>query len=241
MIRHPGRGLLIVLIFLSNPTLARSMGAGSSRLESVARRFHEITGFSGAVLVAQGNRVLLREGYGLADREHGIECSPSTKFRLASVTKQFTAAAVLRLAQDGRIDLEAAISTYLPELNPEIASKVTVHHLLTHTGGIVRDVETLSDKDLGDHFTTREMVELIGGTELRSQPGAEFAYANAGYVLLATIIERTTGKPYGQAMKDLFFEPLGMKNTGHEIADLLLPHRARGYRLLPDADGVYDL
>ena len=225
-------GILITLFCI--PSSAAPRPDASSRLSSVARRFQKITRFSGAVLVMQGEKVLLREGYGLADREHGIECSPTTKFRLASVTKQFTATAVLCLVQDKKIELQAPISKYLPYLNPAIASRVTVHQLLTHTSGLIRAVETLGEKGMGDHFTMPEMLELIGGSELQAEPGAEFSYSNAGYVLLAAIIERVTGKSYSQAMTDLFFGPLGMKNTGHEMAGVILSGRARGYYLLPD-------
>jgi CubicO group peptidase (beta-lactamase class C family) len=232
MIRPCFYGMLLMLFCA--PSFAAPLPDASSRLSSVARRFHEVTRFSGAVLVMQGEKVLLCEGYGLSDREHGIECSSTTKFRLASVTKQFTATAVLRLVQDEKIELQAPISKYLPELNPAIASRVTVHQLLSHTSGLIRDVETLGDKDMGDHLTIAEMLGLIGGSELQTEPEADYSYSNTGYVLLAAVIEKVTGKSYGQAMTDLFFDPLEMKNTGHEMAGRLLPGRARGYSLLPD-------
>ena len=225
---------LVWLSFATWGSTQESPSADTIRLREIAQGFHEAGQFDGAVLVGRGNEVLLRGGFGLASAEHGIAVGPDTCFRLASVTKQFTAAAVLLLCELDELDLHTPIATYLPELKPSIAEKVTLHHLLSHSAGIVRAVESLTTKDMGDHFTTDEIVFLLNGTEVEFPPGSRFSYSNAGYVLAATIVARTTGLPYGDAMRELVFEPLGLENTGHEMAGKLMPRRAIGYSRLLD-------
>ncbi len=228
------RPLLAALVLWAS---SAGLGAAQPRTSDVGdlvRGYHEAGLFDGVVLAAVGDSVVLRRGYGLADAEHGVPNTPATRFRLASVTKQFTAAAVLRLAEMGRVDLHAPVSRYLSGLAPRLAERVTPHHLLSHTAGVVRDVDALSTKGIGAHYAMDEMIALLGSTDLSFEPGERFAYSNAGYVLLAGVIEAVTERPYGDAMRTLLFDPLGLDDTGHESSHLVVPDRAWGYTRLVD-------
>lgn len=190
--------------------------------------------FNGSVLAAVGDEVVYRGGVGLADREFGIANGPATVFRLASVTKQFTAAAVLRLADRGLVDLTRPVTDYLPGLPAPAWGDITLDHLLTHTAGIPQNIEELGPRGMGDHFQMKEMVRLVGSAPLPGRPGRQFLYSNVGYVLAAAVIEEVTGKPYGEAMDDLLFTPLRLQRTGHETSRELVPEFAHGYVSLPD-------
>jgi CubicO group peptidase (beta-lactamase class C family) len=165
-------------------------------------------GFAGGVLVARHGNALLCKGYGLADREREIPWTAETAFDIGSLTKAFTAAAVLELATDGKLATGDPISKYLDAV-PEDKTGITIHHLLTHTSGLVRDAG-----NRGVQTTRDEMVKLVLATTLQSKPGEKYSYSNAGYVLLAAIVERASGEDYRAFMRHRVFDPLGMTKTG---------------------------
>ena len=202
-------------------------------LRTLADEYHQLGLFQGTVLVARGDTVLLRAAYGYADVEHAIPNVPGTRFRLASVTKQWTAAAVMRLVESGELELDTRLGDAVEGVSPEIGM-VTVHQLLSHSAGIIRDLDQFSAKDMGDEFAMSEMIDIVGASSLQYEPGSSWAYSNAGFVMLSAMIESVTGMAYGDAMQSLCFEPLGLADTGHEITGPLLERRARGYQALPD-------
>jgi CubicO group peptidase (beta-lactamase class C family) len=196
-----------------------------------------VSGFGGAVLVAHAGRSLFRRAYGMANLDFDIPNTPRTKFRLGSVTKQFTAAAILRLQERGRLNVTDTIGQHLPDW-PAAWADVTIHHLLTHTGGLPRltpqtqaDVGGLSRPTAPPRF--RSLRELYKpGEELQPldfRPGAKFAYSNIGYIVLGIIIEKVSGKPYAEFMREEVFGPLGMTDTGCEEPGQILKQRASGY------------
>ena len=146
-------------------------------------------GFSGAVLIARGGEILLNEGYGFADKEQGAPMTPDTVVDIGSVTKQFTAAAILVLSDQGKLDVEDSIGRFFPNL-PEDKSGITIHHLLTHTAGLVDGV---GDGDF-DHIPTEEFFRRVFDSELLSAPGERHSYSNAGYSVLARIVELSSGQ-----------------------------------------------
>ena len=197
-----------------------------------------VTGFSGAVLVAHSGRPLLRAAYGLADRTFDVMNTPETKFRLGSVTKSFTAAAVLLLESRNQLTIDDPVSRYVPNW-PAGWGNVTIRHLLNHTAGLPRlttawpfaDVSALSRAPLP--VKPRSILDLATPAE-RSQPldftpGERFAYSNVGYVLLGEIIERISGKPFATFMQEALFQPAGMMHTGAEDPLKLERHLAKGY------------
>jgi len=185
--------------------------------------------FSGAVLAAQGGTVLYSAGYGLANREHEVPNTPQTKFRIGSITKQFTAMAILLLHEAGKLDLHDPICKHLP-YSPDIWREITVHHLLNHTSGLVRTNDTATARKLP--LTLREIVETITRTPLCFKPGTRQEYSNDGYILLGDIIERVSGRSYADFLRDHVFEPLEMTDSGYDEHEPVLPHRATGYQKL---------
>ncbi len=186
-------------------------------------------GFSGSVLVARDGAPLLRRGYGMANAEHDVPNTPETRFRIGSLTKQFTAAAILILQEQGKLDVHRAIKTYLSDC-PEAWDAITVHHLLTHTSGIP-DYARLPGRErrIREPTTPDALIALFRDRPLEFKPGERFAYSNSGYALLGRIIERVSGKAYAEFLSEQIFTPLGMKDSGYDDARPVLKGRAAGY------------
>jgi CubicO group peptidase (beta-lactamase class C family) len=185
--------------------------------------------FSGAVLVARDGVPLLRRGYGMANRELDVPNTRETKFRIGSLTKQFTAAAVMILQQQGKLRVEATIKTYLPHA-PPAWDEITVHHLLTHTSGI-QDYTGLPDyeRTVREPTTPDSLIARFRDQPLEFKPGEGFGYSNSGYAVLGRIIERVSGQSYAQFLQDQVFEPLEMNDSGYDDARSVLKDRAAGY------------
>jgi CubicO group peptidase (beta-lactamase class C family) len=165
-------------------------------------------GYSGAVLVAQNGEIVLQKGYGLADRERKIQNTPATLFNVASVGKIFTAAAVLKLEMKGKLKTSDLISKYLGKF-PEEKSGATIHHLLTHTAGLVVDGATLN------YSSRKAFVQSVKATPIESKPGEKYRYTNAGYVLLAAIVEEVSGQAFESYLQKNIFKPAGLNSTGY--------------------------
>jgi CubicO group peptidase (beta-lactamase class C family) len=184
--------------------------------------------FMGSVLVARAGKVLLSQGSGMANLEHGVANSPQTKFRLGSVTKQFTAVAILQLQEQGLLKVNSPISTYLPDY-PQ-GGLITVHHLLTHTAGIP-NYTSFPDyvQKQRTAMTLDEIITWFSDKPLEFAPGKRYSYSNSGYTLLTKLIEAVSGQPYAGYLQHHIFEPLGMNDSGYDQAEPILPHRASGY------------
>lgn len=187
--------------------------------------------FTGTVLVAKDGAPLLREGFGAADREWDIPNAPDTKFRLGSLTKQFTATAILQLAEAGKLSIDDPVSKFYADA-PAAWSKITIKHLLSHTSGIP------SYTGIPDFFSKgtsklplkpEEIVKLTQDKPLEFEPGTKFAYDNTGYILLGVVIEKVSGQTYAAYVSQHIFQPLGMRNTGYDVSGEILAKRASGY------------
>ena len=182
--------------------------------------------------IARDGKPLYSKGYGMADLEHDVPLSPSSPFYMASVSKQFTAIAVLLLVEDGKIALTDPVRKFIPEL-PEYAGAITIRHLLTHTSG-VRDYLTLGFlAGLSPDFvhTDSSFLHMISRqSALNFPPGSEFLYSNSGYVLLSLVVKNVTGKSLNEFAQERIFGPLGMKSTRfqHDHSSLV-PGKAFGY------------
>lgn len=189
-------------------------------------RGRHIPGASVAV-VSRGQVVLLK-GYGLADVENQVPATPHTVFELASVTKQFTATAIMMLVQDGKLSLDDTITHALEGL-PAAWDKITIRQLLNHTGGIPDFSRPAYRLDMRLDHTPRELVHLVESSALDFTPGQKYSYSNTGYVLLGMIIEKVSGKDYGTFQRERIFEPLGMTDSRFNNQSAIVPNRARGY------------
>jgi CubicO group peptidase (beta-lactamase class C family) len=207
-----------------------------ARMQQVIQSYVTNKTFMGAVLVAKDGKLLINEGYGSADLEWKIPNSPQVKFRLGSLTKQFTAASILLLEERGKLKVEDPVSKYMPDA-PAAWQKITIYNLLTHTSGIPSftgfpEYRPTEWKDT----TPAELVARFKDKPLEFEPGSKFNYSNSGYVLLGYLLEKISGQTYGEFLQQNIFTPLGMADTGIDSNKTILPERAQGYE--PSAHGI---
>lgn len=186
--------------------------------------------FSGQLLVARHGKIVLEQAWGLADREAGKPVTADSQFRIGSMNKMFTAVAILQLVEAGKIALSDPLAKYLPDYpNRELAAKVTIRHLLTHTGGTGDifgpgfDAYRLT---LRDHDA---YLRQFGARALLQEPGGAFRYSNYGYVLLGAVIERVSGMSYYDYVEQKVYRPAGMKNSGSLPEEVEVSNRTKGY------------
>jgi CubicO group peptidase (beta-lactamase class C family) len=181
-------------------------------------------GFSGAILVAKKDKILLTKGYGLADREKQIPVTTATIFPIGSVTKQFTAAAILKLEMQGKLNVNDYITEYFKDV-PSDKSKITIHQLLTHSSGI-----PFRAGRCGAEPTIDDFVKVIFSSALDFEPGTNYRYSNSGYALLGAIVKIASGESYEQYLNKNLFKPAGMLNTGTFLPKYSVSDIATGYR-----------
>jgi CubicO group peptidase (beta-lactamase class C family) len=182
-----------------------------------------------SVLVIHDGRIVARRAYGLADLEAHTAATPATAYRLASMTKQFTAAAILLLAQEGRVSLDDKIRRWLPTL-PDAAAPMTLKHLLTHTSGLI-DYEDLIAEGTSRQLHDTDVLRLLEGqNRTYFPPGSSYRYSDSGYALLALIVGRASGQDFASFLRARIFVPLGMRDTvAYEQGISSVAHRAYGY------------
>ena len=207
-----------------------------ARMEQVVQSFAKDKQFMGAVLVARGNDVLLDKGYGFANLEWNIPDSPKTKFRLGSITKQFTAASILLLEERGKLKVDDPVKKYMPDA-PAAWDKITIFNLLTHTSGIPSFTSFPDYRKLEPFSATpEELVTRFRDKPLDFPPGEKWSYSNSGYVLLGYLMEKISGESYAQFVEDNIFKPLGMMDSGYDSNSTVIENRASGYA--PGQNGI---
>jgi len=201
----------------------------TKRLDKIAKSYPEEQ-FMGSVLVVEGDHTLLDKGYGMADLKRKIPDSPDAQFRLGSLTKQFTAALILLLQQDGKLQVADPVSKYLDDA-PQTWKKITLANLLGHTSGIPNFTSDPAFRtwSLRPHSHAEE-IGLFRDKPLEFAPGSRYEYSNSNYEVLGAVIEKVSGRDYGELLRERIFEPLEMKNSGLDADGLILPRRAQGYR-----------
>jgi CubicO group peptidase (beta-lactamase class C family) len=214
-----------IVLLLAGSTRAQD----TARTEEVIRSYTADHRFMGTVLIARGDKILLNKGYGSANLEWDISNSPNTKFRLGSVTKQFTAASVLLLQERGKLKINDPVKTYMPDA-PAAWDRVTIFHLLTHTSGIP-SFTSFPEYKKWEPFavTPAEEVARFRDKPLEFAPGEKWNYSNSGYVLLGYLIEKIAGVTYQQFLRDNIFTPLDMRDSGFDSNSAIIPRRASGY------------
>jgi CubicO group peptidase (beta-lactamase class C family) len=186
--------------------------------------------FQGTVLIAKQGKILFSKGYGLSNAEHQIPNTSKTVFRLGSITKQFTAVAILQLQEQGKLNVKNPISTYLPDY-PQ-GDKITIHQLLTHTSGILSITKFPNLSEIERQPSTPDLVmTYFKDLPLEFAPGTECKYSDSGYIVLGAILEAVTATPYEKYVQEHFFSPLGMKTTYFDHNQSIIPNRASGYGL----------
>lgn len=210
-----------------------------SRMDQVVQSYVSEKKFMGSVLVARGDETLFSKGYGSANLEWNIPNSPNTKFRLGSVTKQFTAAAILLLDERGKLKIDDLVRKFVPDA-PAAWDKITLYHLLTHTSGIP-NFTNFPDYRSQEPFpaTPEQLVARFRDKPLDFQPGEKWSYSNSGYVLLGYVLEKASGESYQAFLQKNIFDPLGMKDSGYDSNSAVIKSRASGYA--PSDNGGFPL
>lgn len=214
----------------THPSSARMMSSVDQRAVDSLFRAYDGSGVPGAsVVVIRDRQEVLARSFGMADPEAHVAADGQTNYRLASLTKQFTATAILLLVKDGRLSLDDRVREILPEL-PAYASDVRIRHLLTHTSGLWAYEDFVPDSQT-TQVHDRDVPVLVHQAEsLYFHPGSAYRYSNTGYALLALVVERRSGMPFARFLHARIFQPLGMRSTvAYEAGISTVPHRAFGY------------
>jgi CubicO group peptidase (beta-lactamase class C family)/uncharacterized protein YneR len=223
---------IAITVFLAAVCLAQTQD-NTERMEQVIQSFVAGKKFMGAVLVARDGKVIFEKGYGFANLEWDVPNSPTTKFRLGSITKQFTAASILLLEERGKLKVEEPVRKYMPDA-PAAWDKITIFNLLTHTSGIPSFTGFPDYQSTEATATTPEkLVARFRDKPLEFQPGEKWNYSNSGYVLLGYLIEKISGQSYADFVQQNIFDPLGMRDSGYDSNSAIIPHRAAGYAPSP--------
>ncbi len=234
--KQPRRLSAIAVLCLVSFLTAHAQDS-TARMQQIIQASVDNKTFMGTVLVVKDGKTLINQGYGSADLEWNIPNTPSAKFRLGSLTKQFTAASILLLEERGKLKVEDPISKYMPDA-PAAWSNITIYNVLTHTSGIPSftgfpDYATTEWKDT----TPTELVARFRDKPLDFEPGAKFSYSNSGYVLLGYLIEKISGQTYADFVQQNIFTPLNMTDTGIDSNAAIIPQRAQGYT--PSKQGIH--
>ncbi|KAF2509908.1 serine hydrolase domain-containing protein [Flavobacterium foetidum] len=220
---------LFIVFLLSNWSISAQDKA--QQIEQLLSKYNEYGQFNGSALVAENGKVIFKKGFGSANMEWNIPNQPDTKFRLGSISKQFTALLIVKLAEQGKLKLDVPITAYLADYPKENGDKITIHQLLTHTSGIPNytDAPNFFKDKARNSYTPEQFVKTFSNLPLDFTPGEKFSYSNSGYFLLGYIIEKITGKTYEQYLQETIFIPLKMVNSGYDHSDVILKNRASGY------------
>lgn len=200
------------------------------KLAERIHRFAKENQFSGTVLAAKDGHIAFLEAFGLASREHRVPNRIDSKYRIASLTKAFTAMAVLQLAEKGSLRLDDRLRAYFPDY-PEFDDRITLHHLLTHTSGIpgIEDVPRFTGHLEKLSYDQQGFIAMYKDLPAFFAPGEGWRYGNCGYTMLAYIIEAVSGITYESFIRQHILDPLGMMNTGCDRNDKIVMHRSDGY------------
>jgi len=227
-------GAFFTAVLATPPDESRS--AAATRIDALVKQYVELDQFNGSLLVAQGGDLILKKGYGMANFEWDIPNTADTRFRLGSITKQFTSMVIMQLVEEGRLSLEDKLADRLPYYRKDTGSKVSIAQLLNHTSGIpsYTSIPNIIKEHSRKALPLRDLVKTFCSNDLEFEPGSRFAYNNSGYVILGAIIEEVTGKSYEVVLKERVLDPVGMSASGYDHSEPLINRRAAGYDNGPD-------
>jgi CubicO group peptidase (beta-lactamase class C family) len=218
-----------ILVCISNFCFADQTTSVLQKIDKHIVKYVEEEDFKGVVLVAKEGKVIFKSAYGNADESNKILNTVNHKFLIGSLTKSFTAVTVMKLVDEGKLNLNAPLATYIPKLHKNISKDLTLHLLLKHQSGLPQHLERIAsfeDKDVSPD----EILAIINTASLAFSPGKKYQYSNLNYHLAAIAIENVMGKTYAQVLQDKIFSPLKMKNSGVERLNNVPVNRSNGYR-----------
>lgn len=237
--------LMLSCVFFSLSVVeAQTTIAGSKgrKIDELLQAYFREGLLNGSVLVAERGKLIYKRGFGFANMEFRVPNEPNTKFRIASISKPIVAVLAMRLAERGKLSLDSKVSDFLPDYRKDIAEKVTVRHLLSHTSGIPDTLTRpgLYEREIRDPFTPEELLTRYSSGGLQFEPGTKVSYGTMSYVLLALMIEKATGKTFEQAMRDEVLIPAGMRDTGTENASPIVALNEQGRGIIKGSAPVIE-
>ena len=223
--------IFIFVLYLLGCSTDNSSRDKVSKIDELMTTVYENGQFNGSVLVGENGKVIYNKGFGFANMAWNIPNKSNTKFRIASITKQFTSMLIMQLVEEGKIDLDGLLSDYLPDYRKDTGEKITIHHLLTHTSGIPSylGLPGFWSDSTRNHYQIDYMVKNFHSGDLEFEPGSKYNYNNTGYYLLAVIIEKVTGKSFRENLQERILNPLLMTNSGIDRNEEILKNKAAGY------------
>ncbi|HEY8920145.1 MAG TPA: serine hydrolase [Chitinophaga sp.] len=223
--------LCLLCITIASCAQSPAVKSPAEKIRQLLDKYNSYKLFNGAALVAKDGKVIYKGGVGYANFEWEIRNTPDTRFRLGSITKQFTAMLILQLAEQGKLKLDGHISDYLPYYPKANGEKVTIYNLLTHTSGIPNytGLPDFFSRLARNPSTPKEFIPVFSELPLEFTPGSDYKYSNSGYFVLGAIIEEVTGQPYASVLQERILTPLHMNNTGYDKAAPIIKKRAAGY------------
>lgn len=228
MKQHYKLFLFLLLSLLTSSLFAQDY---KEQIDDLMQKYYDYNLFNGTILVADDGEVIIKEGYGFANMEWEVPNTPDTKFRIGSISKQFTATIIMQLVEEGIIDLNGKITDYLPDYRKDTGDIITIHQLLNHTSGILpyTSLPNVWSDSLRIRYDEDYFIRNFHSEDLEFEPGSQFAYNNTGYYLLAVIAEEVTGKEIGELLKERILDPVGMMDSGSEDTDEVIKKKAYGY------------
>ncbi len=221
--------VLVIILLTSVISFAQDI---KSKIDDLLNKYNEYGLFNGTALAAKDNQIVFEKGYGFANYEFDVPNKPDTKFRIGSISKQFTATIIMMLVDKGKLSLDGKITDYLKYYRKDTGDKVTIKHLLTHTSGIksYTDIPNVWIDSLRNHYEKKYMIEHLHSGDLEFEPGSKFKYNNTGYYLLAAIAEEVTGKKFEDLINEWIIKPAKLQNTGIETStEYAIKKMAQGY------------
>jgi CubicO group peptidase (beta-lactamase class C family) len=222
--------VLLSVFFVTHSAHAFTNQEKSAKINDLMNSYYNNGLFDGVVLVSQKGSVIYQKAFGIADRDWNIPMTTDTKFRIASLSKAFTAFLILQLVQDGLVSLDGTIADYIPDYQGKYKDRITIHQLLTHTSGIISMIkpeeEAIQERLYHD---LRDLIRYAEEADLICEPGTEFHYSNFGYNILAYIAERVANKPFGVLLNERIFVPVGLNDTRQAVDSQIEERLARGY------------
>ncbi len=229
--------ILWAILFFASLSLLIIYGLPSnktSRMQEIVKWYVDNNHFMGAVLVAQDKQMLVNQGYGYSEVEWKAPNSETTKFRLGSISKQFTATAILLLEEQGKLNVNDLVKSHMPN-TPASWDKITIFNLLTHTSGIPNYTAFSNFKEISvNAITPEKLIALFREKPLNFKPGEKWEYSNSGYEVLGFLIEKISGESYQHFIVNHIFKPLGMNDSGYDSNSEIIMRRASGYSFGPE-------
>jgi CubicO group peptidase (beta-lactamase class C family) len=218
----------IFLMVLNSYSLGQNR---ADKIDQLMQQYEKIGQFSGAVLVAENGQIIYKKAFGYANMDLDVPNMVDTKFRIASMTKAFTAMLIMQLVEEGKVQLDEKITNYLPDYPKPQGDNITIHHLLTHTSGMLNytNIDGFWANETRNPYTMEQLVKVFSDSAIIDTVGTKYRYNNGGYVLLGAIVEKVTGKTFEQVLNEKILKFLNMKNSGYDKPGNILKNRATGY------------